>query len=247
VGAPGVLERVAALVRRFGLNLIGAADVAAYDALVPASHRLGLTLGARRTAIVVGHGGSGFWEAYRAHVRRHPEHERHPDPIDAFTAWIMEEQVLLRVPDATLVLPFQPVSPPVSFVHLAEAAGLGRRGLVGVLIHPEFGPWIALRGVLFVTEAVVAPRPAAGFDPCPSCIDRPCLAACPGAAVSAATGWDVPRCIDHRIAHTADCRDACGARVACVYGRAHRYPPEALGYHQARAFALMAATRATGD
>jgi hypothetical protein len=243
VGAPGVLERVAALVRPYGLNLVGAADVAAYDALVPASHRLGLAPGARRTAIVVGHGGGGFWEAYRAHVRRHPEHERLPDPIDAFTARIMEEQVLPRVPDATLVLPFRPASPRVSFVHLAEAAGLGRRGLVGVLIHPEFGPWIALRGALFVAEPVVAPRPAAGFDPCPACVDRPCVAACPGAAVSAAAGWDVPRCIDHRIAHAADCRDACGARVACVYGRAHRYPPDALAYHQGRAFALMAAAR----
>jgi epoxyqueuosine reductase QueG len=144
---------------------------------------------------------------------------------------------------ATLRLPFDATLPPLSFVHLAEAAGLGRRSILGVLIHPAFGPWIALRGALLVDELVAAARPAAGFEPCSGCRDRPCIAACPGAAVRHPDGWDVARCIDYRVADPAACADRCHARFECVYGRDHRYPAEALAYHQRRAFAVMAAAR----
>src|SRR5262249_54075293 len=138
-------------------------------------------------------------------------------------------------------LPFRETRPRLSFVHLAEAAGLGRRGLLGVLIHPEFGPWIALRGALLVDAVLTAPRPAAGFDPCPACRDRPCIDACPGGAIASPTGWDVPRCLGFRVERGPEnpCHDRCHARVACVYGRHHCYPPDALAYHQRRAFAAM--------
>ena len=147
---------------------------------------------------------------------------------------------------AELRLPFRASEPPLSFVHLAEAAGLGRRSLLAVLIHPEFGPWIALRGALLIDAAIEAPRPAAHFDPCPRCIERPCIGACPASAVAYPAGWDVPRCIDHRVAVASDCRDRCEARVACVYGRAHRYPAEALAHHHRRAFAVMRNAPARG-
>jgi len=239
--AGDAVARVAAIVRPFGLNLVGAAAVAAYDALVPPAYRLGPAAG--RTAIVVGHGGGGFWAAYRARAAEDPALAGRAHPLDDFTAWIVEDRLAPAMPGATAVLPFRPRTPPVSFVHLAEAAGLGRRSLLGVLIHPEFGPWIALRGALLVDAVARAPRPAAGFDPCAVCRERPCVAVCPAAAVTAA-GWDPGRCIDHRLAHDADCRISCGARDACVYGRAHRYSPDALAHHHGRAFAVMAAARA---
>jgi hypothetical protein len=231
----------------FGLNLIGVTTAAAYDALVPAGYRFGTTFGG--AVVVIGNGGGRFWAAYRDHLARHPDQADLEHPLDAFTTHVMET---VAVPVAARLgarpsvrMPFRPTSPPVSFVHLAEAAGLGRRGLLGVLIHPEFGPWMALRGALLVDTEPPAPRPAAGFDPCPACRDRPCIAACPGAAVSAPDGWNVPACIDFRVANGAvdPCDDGCHARVACVYGRRHRYPAAALAYHQARAFAVMRRAR----
>ena len=234
----------------FGLNLVGVTTAAAYDALVPASHRLaaeGSPPDATRPGaiVVIGNGGGGFWSAYRDHLVRHPEHAGREHPLDDFTRSVLAANALpvaerlgLR---PVLRLPFEATTPPVSFVHLAEAAGLGRRGLLGVLLHPEFGPWMALRGALLVAEAAPAARPAAGFDPCPSCIERPCLAACPGEAVSYPDGWDIPRCIAFRVdeADRNPCLDRCHARVACVYGRQHIYPPDALAHHQQRAFAVM--------
>jgi hypothetical protein len=227
----------------FGLNLIGVTTPAAYDALVPPGYRFGATFGG--AVVVVGNGGGRFWAAYRDHLASHREHADLEHPLDAFTAHVMETHArpvaerLGARPE--LRLPFRPTSPPISFVHLAEAAGLGRRGLLGVLIHPEFGPWMALRGALLVDALPPAPRPAAGFDPCPACRDRPCVSACPGNAVAYPGGWDVPGCIDFRVARASDnpCRDRCHARMACVYGRQHHYPPDALAYHQQRAFAVM--------
>jgi hypothetical protein len=234
----------------FGLNLIGAARPDDYDALVPPGYRLPGGAARPAAAIVVGNGGGAFWAAYRAHCGRHPGWEDRADPLDDFTAALMTTHALPLAAGlgvaAALRLPFDSGGPPLSFVHLAEAAGLGRRSILGVLIHPELGPWIALRGALLVDVPVAAPRPAAGFDPCPSCRDRPCVAACPGAAVAYPGGWDVPRCVDHRVAHHGDCLDRCHARVACVYGRGHRYPAEALAYHQGRAFAVMARGRPAG-
>ncbi len=228
----------------FGLNLIGVTTPAAYDGLVPSAYRMSDAAGA---VVVIGHGGGAFWSAYRAHVDRHPEHATRAHPLDDFTTHVLEtyalpiaERLQLR---PTLRLPFRETTPPLSFVHLAEAAGLGRRGLLGVLLHPEFGPWMALRGALLVDAAPPAARPTAGFDPCPSCRDRPCVSACPGDAVSYPEGWNVPRCIAFRVDRGAGnpCLDRCHARVACVYGRQHCDPSDALLHHHTHAFAVMRA------
>jgi epoxyqueuosine reductase len=235
----------------FGLNLIGLTTPEAYDALVPESHRFGrAATSSPRTIVVVGNGGGRFWTAYREHATGDPDAASHAHPLDDFTMHVLEthalpiaERLAGRV---ELRLPFRATLPPLSFVHLAEAAGLGRRGLLGVLIHPEFGPWMALRGALLVDAALPpAARPAAGFDPCPACRDRPCIAACPGEAVTHPGGWNVPACIAFRVERGDDnpCEDRCHARVACVYGRRYRYPADALAYHQRRAFAVMRGAR----
>lgn len=240
-----VLAELTRALAPFGLNLIGVTTPAAYDALVPPSHRLGPRVAG--AIVVIGNGGGGFWSAYRDHLSRHPGWAERAHPLDDFTTFVMEEHA---VPIAErlgvrpqLRLPFRETA--LSFVHLAEAAGLGRRGLLRVLLHPEFGPWLALRGALLVADAPAAPRPAAGFDPCPSCRDRPCVAACPGGAMTAAEGWDVPTCIDFRVARADEnpCLTRCHARVACVYGRRHVYPEDALAHHHARAFAVMRGAR----
>ena len=184
-GEQTLLAALRAALAPSGLNLLGVAALRDYDALVPATHRLGVR--AAHTAVVIGNGGGAFWEAYRRHVARHPEFATRPHPLDDFTTAIMEERALAVAARfgvaAELRLPFRATDPPLSFVHLAEAAGLGRRSILGVLVHPEFGPWLALRGALLIDAPITAPRPADGFDPCPTCVERPCIIACPAGAV----------------------------------------------------------------
>jgi len=238
-----LLAELRGVLAPFGLNLIGVAPVAVYDASVPEPYRLGAAARGARAAIVIGNGGGALWR----HVALRPEHLSRRHPLDDFTTEIMET-VALPIAERlglhpVLRLPHRSSTPPLSFVHLAEAAGLGTRSRLGVLLHPEYGPWLALRGALLVDEAPAAARPAAGFDPCTTCRDRPCVAACPGIAISPTAGWDVPRCIAFRVGEgdANPCEDRCHARIACVYGRVHRYPDAALAHHQRRAFEVMRA------
>ena len=237
-----MLTDLSAALAPYGLNLVGTTAIDAYDAGVPPLLGLRRLLPAAKTAIVIGNGGGAFWTAYRDFCRVHPGHEREPDPLDAFTRGAVETAIAATIdPGAPvrLLYPFRYPDEPVSFMHLAECAGLGRRSLLGVLIHPLFGPWIALRAALLVPHILTASRPADGFDPCPDCTERACVEACPGGAVTA-TGWDVPRCATHRLQAEDTCAERCHARFDCVIGRAYRYPPDALEYHQRRALAGLA-------
>lgn len=234
-----VVSALAARLGRSGLNLVGATSVAAYDARVAVRHRIAPHAPEARGAIVVGNGGGALWEAFQAYRHAHPEHAARPDPLDRFT----REVVTAAVEDlsgARCLFPFDATPVPIAFQALAEAAGLGCPSLVGVLVHPVYGPWIALRAAVLVPEPVAAPRPADGFDPCPTCVLRPCITACPAGAVGP-EGWDVPRCAGHRLAADDTCATGCHARIDCVYGRAHRYPLPAREFHQAAAHDAMAA------
>jgi hypothetical protein len=226
-----------------GLNLVGAAVPDAYDATVPAPYALRRIMPEARGVIVVGNGGGAFWAAYRAFCARRPGHEATRDPLDAFTREVVETVARPIVGQGARILyPFRFPDDPVSFMGLAECAGLGRRSLVGVLVHPTFGPWIALRAAILLPVAVRAPRPADGFDPCPDASSVACIPACPGGAVSD-RGWDV-RLRRPPVAGGRPCAARCHARFECVIGREHRYPDDALAYHQGRAKpALAAVTR----
>jgi hypothetical protein len=234
-GDDGVVRAVSEALAPHGLNLVGATAPDAYDAIVPARYALRGIMSDARGVVVIGNGGGAFWSAYRAFCAGHPGHEATPDPLDAFTQEVVEAVARPIVGQAARFLyPFRFPDDPVSFMALAECAGLGRRSLAGVLVHPTFGPWIALRAAILLPVAVRAARPADGFDPCPGCVERACMPACPGGAVSDA-GWDVPRCAAHRMQPDDPCAARCHARFDCVIGREHRYPADALAYHQERA------------
>jgi hypothetical protein len=224
-----------------GLNLIGATTPDAYDAGVPAQHALGRLAPETRGVIVIGNGGGAFWAAFQAYCGDHAGHASTPDPLDAFTRHVVEEAARpLAGPFVRFLYPFRFPDDPVSFMRLAECAGLGRLSLTGVLVHPVFGPWIALRAAILVPDELNAARPADGFDPCPTCTERACITACPAGAVGPA-GWDIPRCAAHRLGERDGCAGRCEARFDCVIGREHRYPADALAYHQGRARAPLAA------
>lgn len=229
-----VLETVRERLARTGLDLVGVASSADYDASVSERHRLAVIAPGMQSAIVIGNGGRAFWDAFQRDRRRWTLH-----PLDAFTRAVVTEALSPLPAGARLVFPFDWPGTPLSFVHLAECAGLGRRSLLGVLVHPEYGPWMALRAAVLLPD-VVPPTPLPSFDPCPTCVERPCIAACPAGAVGPA-GWDVPGCMAHRLRPVDDCAGGCHARIDCVLGRAHRYPPEAMAFHQRAARATMAA------
>ena len=64
------------------------------------------------------------------------------------------------------------------------------------------------------------------------------MPACPVGAVSE-RGWDVVKCVRHRVEAEPDCSAGCYSRVQCVIGPEHRYPDDELRHHQERALRTM--------
>jgi epoxyqueuosine reductase len=197
-----------------------------------------------KTLVVIGNGGGAFWGHFRAYCQKHPGHPHSREhPLDEYTVEIIERTLtpILRRAGAAYrcLYPFRFRTEPVSFMHLARASSLAGPSILGVVIHPTYGPWMALRAAILLDQELHAPPAAPGFDPCPACAERPCITSCPAGAVSAGQGWDIPACVRHRLKAAADCVDYCHARYECVYGREYRYPLDELRYHQQRSFAEM--------
>ncbi|MGE0826948.1 MAG: hypothetical protein AB7G75_09780 [Candidatus Binatia bacterium] len=228
----------------YGLNLIGTAAVTAYEALVPQSYYVRSLLPGANSLVVIGSGGREFWQGFRAYGEMHPGYvQTHEHPLDDYTVEILEQAVTPVLDDAgaqyRYLYPFRFWTEPVSFMHLARAAGIAGPSILGITIHPHYGPWMALRAAILLDQSVFTEPVAADFDPCPSCVERPCITSCPASAISPEKNWDVPTCVHHRLRVATDCVDYCHARYECVYGRAYRYPLDELQYHQQRSFAEM--------
>lgn len=88
------------------------------------------------------------------------------------------------------LLEYQPGNLGVYLKDAAVLAGLGVMGANNLLITPQYGPRIRLRGLLL--EAEIPTTEALPFSPCESC-DRRCWRACPQKAFGSGT-FDRPCC-----------------------------------------------------
>ncbi len=227
-----------------GLNLCAAVPLASYDARVAPAMRASAVDPAARSIVVLGNGGGALWQAFKRHAARHPGWLARDNPLDDFTREAVETTVAAPLRAAglryTTVYPFVASGGrALNFVELGRAAGIAGPSILGVAVHPKYGPWIAFRAALLLEAELDAPGEALGFDPCPGCAARSCISACPVGAVSFPTGWDVPKCLTHRVENEPDCAGRCHARAGCVIGPEHRYPDDELAYHQRRALGAM--------
>jgi epoxyqueuosine reductase QueG len=107
------------------------------------------------------------------------------------------------------------------FIALAQACGLGVTGRLRLLLHPEYGPWIAIRAILLSDWPASIRDSDPVVSPCIDCA-APCVEACPGHALDAGD-LDFGLCAETRLARE-DCGQGCAARRSCVLGREHVYP-----------------------
>lgn len=238
----GTLELIRAAAAGHGFNLTAAVAAWRYDAATQAATRSERLSPRCQSIVVLGNGGADFWHAVNRHAQIHPEWFAREHPLDDYTRWAVEQDLAPRLAARgvrfSIAYPFVGNEPRLDFVTLGKVAGLGVVGLVGVLIHPTYGPWIAFRAALLLEEEIEQLGPAIGFEPCPGCTTRSCIAACPAQAVGTA-GWEIARCLKHRVEARPSCDSRCHARVACVIGPEHRYPDDELAYHQERALRVM--------
>ncbi|SRR5579885_1680582 len=238
-----LIEKIRAAADPFGLNLVAAVPVDRYDAVVNPPYRAGALDARARSIVVIANGGGALWAALKTHAEGSPGWWNREHPLDDFTRSVIETRIVPSVREAgarcTIVFPFMNGSATLNFVELGKAAGIAGPSILGVIVHPRFGPWIAFRGALLIDQPIDAPGEARGFDPCPACAAKSCIKACPAGAIAHPLGWDIPRCLTYRIESEPDCASRCHARIACVLGPEHRYPDDELAHHQGRALAAM--------
>jgi epoxyqueuosine reductase len=238
-----ILDTIRAAAAKRGLNLVAATPADRYDAAVKPEYQVGAIVPGARSIIVIGNGGGAFWQAFKRHADENPDWMARDNPLDDFTRIVVEREVAPALARSglshTIVYPFMSKGPTLNFMEAGKAAGLGGPSILGVVVHPVYGPWIAFRAAILLDALIDAPGEAYRFDPCPSCIPRTCISACPADAVSLSKGWDIPKCLTHRVEVEADCAPRCHARAGCVLGPEHRYPDDELAYHQMRALRSM--------
>lgn len=210
-------EQAAAL----GLNLFGLVDAARFDRSQSPEQRVGRLAPACGTILVLGSGGRAFAQDLSHRVDRDvtpalaEQHGWHS--ACHLAAGLHDQGVPCRAValDPACRLPI---------AGLGEAAGFGTVSPVsGLLLHPEYGPWLRLRAALLIDGHPFGPCPDASiadsFQPCCNCT-RPCVSACPAQAHDGHGHQDLGRCASHR--HGGGCKVGCCSRGACPLGSEHR-------------------------
>lgn len=176
------------------------------------------------TLVLLGPDGAGFWP----HASAAAEFgDGRPDPLDRWSARVIG--AMAAALGATALFPFGR-KPPAPFVSWALASGDAWISPVGLLVHARAGLWVSFRGALALPDRIALPAPAA--NPCDSCAGKPCLGACPVAALTG-RGYDLDTChgyLDTRAGNS--CLSAgCAVRAACPVSRAFDRDPDQSAFH----------------
>jgi hypothetical protein len=205
-----------------GLNLLGLVDAERFDAAQTRERRVRSIAPQCGTVLVVGSGGRALWQQF---ARRTAASGRSAARADSY-AWGVTQDIESTLRAAAIVCRTiaGPCDVRLPFTRLGEAAGLGTVSPVtGLLLHPDFGPWVRIRAAVLadgkpfgpIADASISER----FQPCCGC-SRPCVAACPVGVHDGLGGQDLGRCASHR--HEGNCESHCSSRSACPVGSAHR-------------------------
>ena len=188
-----------------------------------------------RQALLFGNAGGVMWEYFSASAECG---DGKPDPMNRWTRRVTSEAVAQATAHGQQALqclyPFGEVLWP--FQRWAKRAMGLQSSPLGLLIHPQYGLWFALRAaiVLPLGEQFEDEGRQEQAHPCDGCADKPCLSACPVGAYSQA-GFDAAACRNHLASgKPPDCMAlGCAARNACPVGAEWRYDEAQLQFHMA--------------
>ena len=180
--------------------------------------------------VLVGVAGARGWDAFATS----PEvRDGRADPLDRWSRRIVD--ALAADLGARPLYPFG--GPPYwPFQRWAMRAEPVHASPLGLLIHPDYGPWHSYRGALGFASPIAIPERTLRASPCETCASRPCLSACPVGAFTPG-GYDVAACAAHlRTEAGRACMDGgCLARRACPVGGEYTHGAAQTRFHM-RAF-----------
>ena len=141
-----------------------------------------------------------------------------PDPLDRWSKRVIGQ--LAQDVGGQAIFPSDgPPYPP--FLDWAQKSGQAWVSAVGLMIHARAGLWLSFRGAIRVCGQTDDAQVM--HNPCTTCMHKPCLSACPVAAMAPGT-YNVTKCHDWLDQPDGDCMAAgCAIRRACpvsqTYGR----------------------------
>jgi len=228
-----VLEELRSYFLTIGFNLTLSVNPELYSADLGSSKKLGSIFADAKSIILIGFGGKGFWDIFQKYLRDNPGFKtNNVDLIDNYSVLKLKEAA--NILDANqvaykILYPFGEDALDLNFLRLGELGGAGVPSLLGILLHPVYGPWISLRGAIITDmEFKEYGENLSSFSPCPTC-DKPCISACPVNTISE-SGWDWESCMKFRISDET-CAKSCASRRACPYGEEEQYSEDQLQYH----------------
>ena len=178
-----------------------------------------------KPALLIGDQGGSHWEAFS---KSGFLGDGKLDPMNRWT-----ETIVGKLADHLSARPLFPFGERVwPFQQWAQAATGMAQSPLGLLIHPEYGLWNALRGAMVFDETFQIPPPPKLANPCATCVERPCLNTCPVSAF-----WEDHYYVESCRAHVAskegaDCKlTGCKARLACPIGQQHQYSQAQQAFH----------------
>ena len=151
-----IIEKIRRAGAPYGLNLVATAAVERYDAAVTEPYRARAIAPHARTIIVVANGGGELWAALKRHADSHPGWWQRANPLDDFTHEIVEHEIAPAAraggANVRIVYPFMNNAATLNFIELGKAAGLAGPSILGVVVHPVYGPWIAFRAAILIDQ-----------------------------------------------------------------------------------------------
>lgn len=214
-----------------GLDLVHAFRVSWYNDSVEDPRQRLPDLGRSDALGVVIGNSQKLWPIFRRALDADPKLRACADPVDNYVTQAVGEAVgeLSLHNEVRWAHALEPAPLPIQRV--AHAAGLAQLAPSHLSVHPEHGPWIALRAVVVMDAQGPEGPPQPAPDPCAGC-DKPCLGALQRAI--AATGAAEQR---------APLEQFWGAwlavRDACPIGTSSRYDDEQIEYHYTKARRLL--------
>lgn len=224
-----------------GINLYACIDLATLpDAIRAALLGAGLELGRYQRLVLLGNGGKGLWPAIQAHGMAEV------DPVDSYSVEMAERFVegYLDGVSAEIIYPAGPLIP---LQQIGKLAGWHHDSPLGLGISAKWGVWFAYRVAVLVNAPLPLVQEPPSQSPCDTCIDKPCMSACPVQAVRGVGRFDIGACSGHRNQPGSGCADRCLSRLACPVAPEHRYPIEQVQYHYAQSLASIKAWAAKAE
>ena len=209
-----MLTEVSQILAEHGLILRGGFHPAAEE---------GALLQHASTVLLVGNAGGAMWDAFSPHI------DGQRNPLDRWTKRVIDP--IAEKFGARAVYPFGADAPP--FQRWALRAEAVHASPIGILIHSEYGLWHAYRAALLFPERTDLPLHSDAPSPCETCIEKPCLSACPVGAFTG-TAYNVSACAAHLATPESTCLSVgCHARNACPVGKEWRYLEAQVSFHMA--------------